>query len=188
MSADTGPVPQSSSHEADFQRLGWCPHQVRRLQEAHNSEVVSYLSSLDRHRYRPNDHQACANTLRCVANNVNLQNYDTAHAPYCAGTCTYFGVDYAAVVSIIRAGGVPLISIHIDPASTPQSPIIELRVAPRAIESRYTALSHVWFDGLGNPSANALPSCQLQFIYSRLLAQPDDYGSRVVQMGALQVD
>jgi len=186
--AHTETEAQQPDVETNFLRLGWCPHQIRRLQELHTPKALSYLSSLDRRNYRPNNHNACLEAPRCVANNVNLKNYDTAHTPSCAGSCPPFAVDYSTIVSIIREGGVPLISINVDASSSPENPVIELRVTPRTLSSRYTALSHVWFDGLGNPAANALPACQIHSICSKLVSQPGDFESGVVRIGALQAD
>lgn len=188
MSVSADAIPERLDVNEEFLRLGWCPHQINKLHRAHTSNVLAFLSAQDRRNYRPNNHTACAASPRCVANNVNLKNYDTAHTPACSGLCQYFGVDYTAIVSIIRAGGVPLISTHVDPASSPERPVMELQVTARTDSSRYTALSHVWFDGLGNPSANALPACQLLSVSSQLKAQPQDHQSGVVSIGPLQVD
>ncbi|KAF1944958.1 hypothetical protein EJ02DRAFT_73238 [Clathrospora elynae] len=117
-----------------------------------------------------------------------MKNYNTAHTPSCSATCKPLAVDYAAIVSIIREGGVPLVSIHIDPASDQLTPLFHLRVSPRLPSSRYTVLSHVWFDGLGNPSANVLPYCQVQRLYAQLSSLPRDHESGVTCIGPLEVD
>jgi hypothetical protein len=174
--------------QENFSRRGWCPHQARRCRQLYTPQVVSYLSSLDRHGYRSNDHHPCAEAPRCIANNVNLQRYDTAHAPPCPGSCSALAIDYASIVSIIRAGGVPLVSIHTDPSSTLNSPILHLRVSARTTSSRYTVLSHVWFDGLGNPTANALPSCQVHRMYTQLVSLPRDHESGMVRIAGVEVD
>ncbi|KAI1086090.1 hypothetical protein F5B19DRAFT_502130 [Rostrohypoxylon terebratum] len=38
----------------------------------------------------------------------------------------------------------------------------------------YIAISHVWADGLGNPTANSLPRCQLRLLYDRLCRTPQE--------------
>jgi hypothetical protein len=181
-------APQRLSTDKGFLQLGWCPHQVQRLQKVYTPETLSHLSTLDRRGFRPNNHNACAEAPRCIANNVNLSNYDTAHTPSCSGSCPAIAVDYKTIVSIIREGGVPLVSIHVDPTSTPEIPVVHLSLTPRTPSTRYTVLSHVWFDGLGNPSANALPSCQIMRISSQLNSLPRDHESGVVHMGALEMD
>ena len=168
--------------------LGWCPHQVRRLQQLHTPDTLRYLSTLDRRGYRPNNHCSCVDEPRCIANNVDLCNYNTAHTSTCSGSCLSVSVDYDAVVDIIRAGGVPIIGIHVDAASSIEKPLLHLQVTARTTSTRYTVISHVWFDGLGNPSANALPTCQVQRLYTQLLSLPCDYESGAINIGSLQVD
>lgn len=174
--------------EDDFLLLGWCPHQVRRLQQVFTPKTLAFLKNIDRRIYRPNNHSICIEAPKCIANNVNLKEYNTAHTPSCVGSCPPLEVDYSAIVTIIRDGGVPLVSIHIDAGSNEEAPHLKLRITPRMLSSRYTALSHVWFDGLGNPSANALPTCQVQRLYTQLLSQPRDFESGVVKLGPLGVD
>jgi hypothetical protein len=187
-----GPGCQTSADvnvaEKDFTTLGWCTRQVHRLQRIFTPETLHYLSTLNRRGYRPNNHDACARNSNCIANSVNLSEYPTAHTQTCSGSCLFISVDYNAVVDIIRAGGVPIVSIHVDPASSAEEPTLHLRVTPRKVSTRYTVLSHVWFDGLGNPSANALPTCQVQRLYKQLLSLPRDYESGVFNIGSLEVD
>ncbi|RSL93704.1 hypothetical protein CEP52_013097 [Fusarium oligoseptatum] len=50
----------------------------------------------------------------------------------------------------------------------PSSPSSRKGVTAASSSSSYTAMSHVWSDGLGNPTANALPQCQLELISTSL--------------------
>jgi hypothetical protein len=174
--------------EHSFQRSGWCVHQFRRLRRTCEPGTLRYLSTLDRRGYRPNDHSACKDRPCCIANNVTNETYITRHTQTCSGSCALVGVDYNQIVNIIRAGGVPIVSVHVDDASTSDDAIVHLSVTPRTISTRYTVISHVWSDGLGNPFANALPTCQLQRLYVQLRSLPPDHESGVVSLGSLQVD
>ncbi|KZM27301.1 uncharacterized protein EKO05_0007618 [Ascochyta rabiei] len=183
------PATSDASVTADeFLQLGWCTHQLQRLQRVCSPEALRYLSTLDRRGYRPSNHRACTEKPCCIANNVDPKNYHAAHTQTCSGACPPVAVDYNDVVNIINLGGVPIVSIHVDAASTQDSPLLSLKVTPRAISTRYTVISHVWFDGLGNPLANALPTCQLQRLHSQLLSMPPDHESGVFSVGSLQVD
>ena len=44
-----------------------------------------------------------------------------------------------------------------------------------ANDIRYTAVSHVWADGLGNKDRNALRHCQIDYIYSQFANLPETY-------------
>lgn len=147
--------------EEAFYEKDWYPHQLRQLRGIYASETLSYLSNINRGGFLHNNHRACDQETGCVADNVDLENDNLHHTAACTGSCVFLHVDYAAIVTIIQAGGVPLISIELDAAVDSNIPNLRLRVIPRTNSSRYTVISHVWFDGLGNPSANALPYCQL---------------------------
>lgn len=136
---------------------------------------------LDRAGYRATDHTACADAPRCIANNVNMQQYQTKHTTQHCG-CSFIGVDYDQVIQIIQDGGVPLIPVQEEAGR------MYLKVEPRTLQSRYTAISHVWCDGLGNPSANALPECQLTYLGRCLRQMPRDMESGEFSIGPLSID
>jgi hypothetical protein len=117
-----------------------------------------------------------------------MRKYNSAHAPLCSGNCLPIDVDYEAVVDIIRAGGVPIVSVHAATEPGATEPHLSFCVCPRATSTRYTVVSHVWFDGLGNPAANALPTCQVQRLYSQLKSLPSDHESGKFNVGSVEVD
>lgn len=170
-----------SPYLKNFRDRGWCSHQITQLTESYGDDVLSYLSMLDRAGYRATDHTACADAPRCIANNVNIQQYQTKHTTQHCG-CSFIGVDYDQIIQIIQDGGVPLISVQKEAGRR------YLKVEPRTLQSRYTAMSHVWCDGLGNPSANALPECQLTHIDRCLRQMPRDMESGEFSIGPLSVD
>ncbi|KAJ4987696.1 het domain protein [Stagonosporopsis vannaccii] len=187
-SAPSEPAALALALERQFDRLGWCPHQFRRLQRDRSPATLRYLSTLDRRNYRSSHHGACHGRPCCVANNVNTTLYVTKHTQTCAGSCSFVAVDYSHVVDIIAAGGVPIVGIQVEPASAVDEPAFRLIVTPRTIATRYTVISHVWCDGLGNPFANALPTCQVQRLYHQLRSLPREHESSVFSVGSLQVD
>lgn len=155
-----------------FEQLGWCPHQFHPLQQICSHVTLSYLSTLDRRNYRSNDHHKCKDNPCCATNSVHADVYNAAHTQTCSGSCLPLHVNYNEVVNIVRDGGFPIISIHRHVEPTSDKPILKLRVISRTLSTRYTAISHVWFDELGNPYANALPTCQVQRLYIQLVALP----------------
>ena len=171
-----------------YQHLGWCPHQFHRLRQSCTPGTLRYLSNLDRRGYRSNHHHECETHPCCVANNVNKGKYNKAHTETCSGLCSDVSVDYDEVVNIISAGGIPIIGLHVNTASASGEPVPFFSVTARSTATRYTVISHVWFDGLGNPSANALPACQVQRLYTRLVSLPRDHESNTITVGSLQID
>lgn len=61
-------------------------------------------------------------------------------------------------------------SIHTGPHNT-----LEIRIEKANPSTRYTPISHVWPDGLGNPRSNALPRCQLEWLPA-CLERPPSHG------------
>jgi hypothetical protein len=150
---------------AKMLRQGWCPHMVIHLIATFTTATLARLSDLHVSPIRNKSHSQCHREKQCVAFNVHEETYRTSHCDDCTG-CSFLEVPYQDLVEIITKGGVPLISIEVD-ASPNRS--LSLKIHQRRRFTRYTAVSHVWTDGLGNPSRNSLPICQLKALSSVLL-------------------
>ncbi|KAF2145871.1 uncharacterized protein K452DRAFT_304894 [Aplosporella prunicola CBS 121167] len=175
-------LPDNDQYSRQFVENGWCPHQIQEIEDSYTTEVVSYLSNLRRNGFRRIDHRSCGQSPRCVASNVNMDNYLTRHIRSDC-QCPTVGTSYDHIISIIQSGGVPLVSV------VEVGGHMALHVEPRTAQSRYTAISHVWSDGLGNPSANALPHCQLKYIATCLKNMPRKTGERnVLGVGPVLID
>ncbi|KAF4536425.1 Het domain-containing protein [Lasiodiplodia theobromae] len=178
---------------------GWCPHQVEKLESNFDEDVLSYLNQLDWSRAQDLSHERCRKEEReesqdestsqknkasqdrtvlpvnCKAFQID-DEYEPKHTtPDCK--CDFVHVDREELAGIIDDGGVPLISIE-----EHDSGGISLKVEARSVHSRYTAISHVWRDGLGNESRNALPKCQLQQLNACLknMPKPKESGWRKI--------
>ncbi|KAL4977586.1 hypothetical protein BDW66DRAFT_165481 [Aspergillus desertorum] len=142
---------------------GWCPSEVALVEEAFTSASAFYTSQL---KSPPSatekDHSQCTRSL-CMARQLNEETYRTAHTSTDCN-CQHYGPLIDEVVSTIESGGVPLLSI----TPTKKAPYIKVEVEKYTEGKRYIAFSHVWSDGLGNPSANTLPHCQLLRLRSLL--------------------
>lgn len=142
---------------------GWCPSEISMVSESFSSASAYYASQLRRpSRAVPLDHSRCSNGV-CVARQVDEDTYRTRHSTEDC-RCELLGPPTHEIVSMIRSGRIPLLSI----ASTETSPYLKVNVESLRPGERYIAFSHVWSDGLGNPSTNRLPLCQLQRIRSLL--------------------
>ncbi|KAK8124433.1 uncharacterized protein PG998_000192 [Apiospora kogelbergensis] len=69
------------------------------------------------------------------------------------------------MMEIIEQGGIPLIESQT--ILTDSSSVKLIKHRPRM---EYTAISHVWADGLGNPLSNAMSRCQLERLLSQIRA------------------
>lgn len=145
-------------------RKGRCKHQIQYLSQKFDLVTFSELARLDLSPERQVDHKGCSTVSSCVAYNVDMASYRTIHqTTHC--DCPFLGVPYDELVDLIEKGEIPLVSIEYGQGSVAQ-PTLQLHKRKRGL--RYTAISHVWADGLGNPTENTLPACQLSFLAARL--------------------
>ncbi|CAH0017085.1 unnamed protein product [Clonostachys rhizophaga] len=160
---------------------GWCPFIACKVLSSYNYVVAYYISRLRPHN--PTHHDLCSEN-ECIAYNVDMSRYRSKHAsPDC--NCSHVALDAEQVRSIIREGGVPIVSIRFDE----QEP--KLDVIKMTNKTPYIAFSHVWSDGLGNPAANSLPRCQIIKLakYIKELKPPKIAPQQgVVNIGSLRMD
>lgn len=170
---------------------GWCPSLTDRLSTLGDRELqyVGYThGSPDGER---RDHSRCSTSL-CSLSQIDEATYQVRHTSQGCG-CETLEVDRTKMEAIIRAGATPvcrLIAVEAEasrPATesgkdgspfnlTLRSPShpggrtdhFRLEVERASSERPYLAISHVWADGLGNPSANALPLCELILLQCRV--------------------
>lgn len=134
---------------------GLCPHQVVNFGQRLSPTTFEYLTSFDLPTTRTADHRRCINQSQCIAYNVNSAIYRTRHvSDNC--NCEMIPIPYAELCQTIRDGDVPLVSIHCNQQR------LRFRLTKREASTRYTAISHVWYDGLGNPLSNNLPECRVR--------------------------
>jgi hypothetical protein len=133
---------------------GWCPHSVRMIQGLMKGHVsgLYYASTFD----PPNrkDHRNCSDR-KCIAEQADKATYLTKHEePNCS--CDMIGPNPKKLAAIIEKGDIPLLTYDEEKK--------QVDVSALEYHRRYLTFSHVWADGLGNPKANTLPICQLQFL------------------------
>jgi hypothetical protein len=147
----------------------WCPYNERRLGSLY---AIShhYVTSLNRQHFPPFiTHRNCSESS-CTANAIDLEAFQTRHVEETC-SCSFINVSSSDIAKVISEGSFPLIELRIS-ANQPQrwrggeavansSGSIELHIVPWKPSKDYTAISHVWSHGLGNPRSNGLPSCQL---------------------------
>lgn len=141
----------SVSHR--FDSLGWCANDLRRL-KLHMLITGELFGSMVK-RTEAVSHSQCLDS-RCSANDIDPTTYRTRHI-HDSCDCDFVQLDQQVVKRILKAGGIPLVSIHT--CSTTG----ELRLDVKRAEGNnlnYTAISHVWSDGLGKVMENSIPRCQ----------------------------
>lgn len=165
----SAPMGHLDAYKDDFERIfgklglsknrmaanGWCPHYLERTitMSLETRWFYSHLPRPDPSK----DHSAC-HASQCVAYQVMKKDYHTMHASS-GCKCNTVQVDLEKLEKILRQPGelTPVLIVTIDEET--YRPLIDVQPATE-IDS-YVAISHVWSDGLGNPSKNALPECQV---------------------------
>jgi len=147
-------------------QAGCCPSYIRYAFKQEWGLLSAYytlsLQSQEAHQW---SHINCNDEV-CVAHHVKMDGtYKTQHVHHsccCAKDRNgledpkeFIGLDSSRLRMIIDRGGIPLVSI------TGLDKEISLEIKQASLTDEYTAISHVWADGLGNTEANSLPRCQL---------------------------
>lgn len=135
---------------------GWCPARARRVCQTYDYLVVNMLTGLVRDPFSTENHAQCFDEECCVAHNLQLGPSEPYPFRHCCGGghCDFVSISYQELADIIQSGDKPLISIN-------KAGPLDVKLIRWTSRANYTAISHIWSDGLGNPRRNALPYCQL---------------------------
>ncbi|KAG8533558.1 uncharacterized protein KY384_001298 [Bacidia gigantensis] len=150
-------TPPSTREVERMTCLGWCPQEIANLTTQWDTIYAQYFISHLNKRAPHRDHSKCSRT-HCVAYTSRPPTYAT-HTDDCDG-CSSIVIDGRSLTTILRQGHLPLLPVP--KFSTSDQFIIS--PVPWQKGMSYTAISHVWIDGLGNPYQNALPRCQVSRI------------------------
>ena len=126
---------------------GWCPVRVRNNLSRFRFGVVFYLASIQQNSTRKANHETCIAEGVCFGDSIdpNLPvRCKNTMSGTCTGHCPSMPVPKQKVIDIIKDGGIPLITAHRN--STGQ---IKLDITKANRKVKYTAITHVWADGLG---------------------------------------
>jgi hypothetical protein len=123
------------------------------------------------------DHATCS-ADSCAAYQIDPTTYKYVHTRKDCN-CAFVEPSMAKVREILTQGNFPVICLS---GNTDE---MEIDVVEASLGLVYTAISHVWSDGLGNPRQNALPRCQLQSLKEKVLwrrASADKTESKVARV------
>jgi hypothetical protein len=121
------------------------------------------------HGAKLSGHETCTRT-QCTAKSTEEdgKTYKTKHQPNCpVDGCYQIGpaIDGdAGVAEMIKNGNIPLLEYK----KLQDEEKWEVKARPYQLWDDYATISHVWADGYGNPTANKLWKCQLDFFQDLL--------------------
>lgn len=167
-------------------REGWCQSEVSMLTKTMDNTALFLASMLKLPFSQKLDHESCTET-RCLALQTSDDDYKTNHADECPrdASCTEVSIAQEKICSILRNGGTPIIYVPFIPEHGNPPKVRIINYNANGLE--YVAISHVWAHGLGNPKANALPSCQVLRM-KRLSAELEWSSTRRARQPAFWID
>jgi hypothetical protein len=131
---------------------GWCPADVALLQ-GNMQLTASYYLSLMGPPYPYLQHFLC-DQKECKAIKIPNHSYKFRHAPGGCRCNNWLQMGPIELTRAIISGRTPLVTVVASPAG------LQLKPLTATPGTRYVAVSHVWWQGLGNPNQNALLACQ----------------------------
>jgi hypothetical protein len=134
---------------------GWCPVRAGRFVESHCIEDVYTAAAVGGHFKQDLDHKDCSLVQGCVASNINNATFRSLHARQNCH-CDLVTLDMESVRAVLRKGQIPIVVLERD-GSGKRS----MTISPVSGLTEYTAISHVWSDGMADPRQNGLLECQL---------------------------
>ncbi len=139
-----------------LERSHCCPSQMEMLnQEFREPQALAFVASCFHDDGVQSHHASCDGKI-CHAGDSLTSGQVTRHVSDSCG-CKSLHVDEDLLADCLKKGCLPLIRLEEDTNSGQMS----IDVVASTDSTSYVALSHVWADGLGNPTASALPHCQL---------------------------
>lgn len=138
---------------------GYCRHYIAQLAQTEDIPTILYISALQQSTtILEARHDACSKAV-CRAVQIDERHYSTKHADH-GCSCSHIPAPLKDVKGILQRGGIPILRIPENlELEVEDSQGLQEQLSPRG--KPYVAISHVWADGLGNPSANSLPACQM---------------------------
>lgn len=135
---------------------GWCPRKLASLSYSCFSGTLFYLWCMNDLATSKEKHVQCTKTS-CVID--NLQGYEVQHNSECMqNNCSLVQAPTRDLIAAYK-GDIPVLRCTLN-----RSGNIDIGVLPGSECPGYTAISHVWSDGLGNDVENAIPYCQLLWL------------------------
>jgi hypothetical protein len=145
--------------KASMKEHGWCVSDITRAEAKYQSvQTLSIVRMLDK-SLPARDHSRCTDST-CEAYQINTRQYEPRHQVR-GCNCQQLVVNVTDLKSVLfKDDRFPLIRLKRDLHD------LTYEIVESDVDTPYIALSHVWADGLGNPEANSLHRCKLDYLRS----------------------
>ena len=146
---------------------GWCPYDIAVAAERFTSVQTLYFLSRMKKLDAQRDHRRCQRDM-CKWNQISKDEYKTLHVEH-GCQCGDISAPLAEIEKSLFKRRIPLLKLKNISGPLDQ---FGVEIVEHSGKERYVAISHVWAYGLGNPSANALPRCQVARLGKMLAELP----------------
>lgn len=161
---------QSSAVQRIIEASWVCPALFKRQKLTSNDTWIILaipLSSKAIESSQVNLHATCLEK-GCTAFNTSDSSYRRQHVLNCSPSrhCVSRGIDTDKLIGLVQAGKIPLVHSTFDGST------LHIDIISRGLDQDFTAISHVWAGGLGNPEANEMYECQLLSLHMAARSGP----------------
>jgi hypothetical protein len=153
----------SDEMKESMKHHGWCPSDIARAEAKYQSIQLLYIARMLDKKLPYRSHKDCTEWV-CKSYQINMGEYQALHQklqnPVCP--CRELAVSEHDTTKILLRDdqSYPLLRFKGDLFD------LAYEIVDSSLNIPYVAISHVWADGLGNPSANSLPRCKLHHLRS----------------------
>ena len=137
-------LPSGTLLERHMINHSWCPFRLHHAFAKFSYNTIYYLACLPKNGRRIADHTHCLEAKMCKGDSINDETFRCQHTSACDGTCPAMAPPMEKVKSVLNEGGIPIITCS---RVSPDRLALDVIRATQAV--KYTAISHVWADGLG---------------------------------------
>lgn len=157
-------------------RSSWCEHQIIKTCRKSSLTTLLYIASLRRQTPEWINHDQCSRQPICVAYNMNSSTWPQPHLSE-GCTCAKVEPPLNEMLSLLRQGEIPVLRYQQGISGQPL--ISYVKAVPGG---PYTAISHLWADGLNDRHGSPLFQCQLARLaaqVSHMRSQPTSYPNKL---------
>ena len=155
--------PSSSILKKYLEARGWCPVYANDLLSREHLTDVYIAASVVPRNGSSSMHRECSHMKGCLAWNVKLDQIIQRHVRHDCN-CKLIRPDMSKVYELLQRGEIPVAEITCSPGKG-----LSLKIKPAEASVDYTAISHIWADGLASGRENGLLGCQLERIQRQVL-------------------
>lgn len=147
----------SERRRMKLRTLGWCPFQIRMLEDTVNQSSIDWIVATSITQ-NSEGHEECTSD-DCKRSNIDTSTYKQAHVRNDCH-CDKLLPNFKDIMEVLREDRIPLVRLDV----VNGNPQLIVGASSKGVAGVYIAFSHVWADGLGGTTDKGLNLCQVERI------------------------